>query len=101
MTMSQIYKGYMKPYPDNSPPGQFPSIQVLVLMGGFCGWLWSWWGVVLVGNCPRYIMVLVGNSWTLFLSGGNGPQWGVVLEPHEAEISSVLRKFVKNLKIYH
>ena len=51
-------------YPDNSPPGQCPTIQVLVLMSGFTGWKWSWWGVVLG------IMGLVGNSWALFLSGG-------------------------------
>ena len=25
-------------YPDNSPPGQFPTIHVLVLMNGFTGW---------------------------------------------------------------
>ena len=33
--------------------GQLPTIQVLVLMSGFIGWLWSWWGVVLVGNYLR------------------------------------------------
>ena len=26
------------PYPDNSPPGQFPTIQALVLMSGFIPW---------------------------------------------------------------
>ena len=40
------------PYPDNSPPGQFPTIQVLALMSGFIPWylvvhgenqLWSRW----------------------------------------------------------
>ena len=36
-------------YLDNSPPGQFPTVQVLVLM---CGWQWSWWGVVIVESSP-------------------------------------------------
>ena len=60
------------PYPDNSPGGQFPTVQVLVLMSGFIPWqclvgscpggeqsqgLWTWWAMVglyfyLVGNCP-------------------------------------------------
>ena len=45
-------------YPDNSPPGQFPTSHVLVPMSRFNGLLWPWWGivlgiVVLVGNCPR------------------------------------------------
>ena len=51
-------------YLDNSPPGQFPTLQVLGLVNGFtCLW-WSWWGVVL-GK-----VVVVGNSWALFLLGG-------------------------------
>ena len=33
-------------------------------MSGFTSFLWSWWGVVLG------IVVLVGNSWALFLSDG-------------------------------
>ena len=61
-------------YPDNSPGGQFPTVQVLVLISGFfihrsvlvgnspkdCGpggqWLgfiFIWWGIVLMGSCPR------------------------------------------------
>ena len=35
----------------------------------------SWWGIVLG------IVVLVGNGWALFLSGGELSSWGVVLEP--------------------
>ena len=35
------------PHQDHSPPGQFPTIQVLVLMSGLTGLEWSWWGVVL------------------------------------------------------
>ena len=35
----------------------------------------SWWGIVL------RIVVLVGNCWALFLSGGELSSWGVVLEP--------------------
>ena len=68
------------PYPDNSPGGQFPTVQVLVLMSGFIrgsglsGEL-SWWGIVLG------IVVLVGNGWALLLSGGELSSWGVVLEP--------------------
>ena len=33
------------------------------------------WGIVLG------IVVLVGNGWALFLSGGEMSSWGVVLEP--------------------
>ena len=36
----------------------------------------SWWGIVL------WIVVLVGNGWALFLSGGELSSWGVVLEPN-------------------
>ena len=63
-------------YPDNSPGGQFPTVQVLVLMSGLfrgsgpSGEL-SWWGIVLG------IVVLVGNCWALFLSGGELSSWGV------------------------
>ena len=42
-------------------------------MNGFTRW--SWWGVVIVGAVLG-IVILVGNSWALFLSGG-----GIVLEP--------------------
>ena len=34
-------------YPDKSPPGRFPTVQVLVLMSGI-----YWFVVVLVGSCP-------------------------------------------------
>ena len=35
-----------------------------------------------MGNSPRPgIVVLGGNSWALFLSGGKFSSWGVVLEP--------------------
>ena len=27
----------------------------MVLMNGFTGLLWSWWGIVLVGSCPQDI----------------------------------------------
>ena len=27
-----------RPHPDNSPPGQFPTVQVLFLMSGFIPW---------------------------------------------------------------
>ena len=37
----------------------------------------SWWGIDLG------IVVLVGNGWALFLSGGELSSWGVVLEPVE------------------
>ena len=43
--------------------------------------------VVLLGSCPDQwgivlgIVVLVGNGWALFLSGGELSSWGVVLEP--------------------
>ena len=36
----------------------------------------SWWGIIVLG-----IVVLVGNGWALFLSGGELSSWGVVLEP--------------------
>ena len=69
-------------YPDNSLGGQLPTIQVLDLMRGFIPWYSGpsgelpWWGIVLG------IVVLVGNGWALFLSGGELSSWGVVLEPY-------------------
>ena len=48
------YDCYAKSCLDNSPPGRFPVIWVLVLINDFTGWNWSWWGVVLG------IVVLVG-----------------------------------------
>ena len=34
-----------------------------------------------MGNSPIGIVVLVGNGWALFLSGGELSSWGVVQEP--------------------
>ena len=34
-----------------------------------------------MGNSPIGIVVLVGNGWALFSSGGELSSWGVVLEP--------------------
>ena len=62
-------------YPDNFPPGQFPNVQVLVLIwwvvlfrgSGSSGEL-SWWGIVLG------IVVPVGNGLALFFyQVGNCP----------------------------
>ena len=64
-------------YPDNSPGGQSPTIQVFVLMSDFIhgsgpsGEL-SWWGIV------RGIVVPEGNEWLYFYLVGNCHQWGVV-----------------------
>ena len=33
------------------------------------------------------IVVLMGNSWALFLSGGELSRWGVVLEPLERALT--------------
>ena len=65
------------PQEDNSPPYRFWSWRVVLFRGsGPSGELsWSWWGIVLG------IVVLVGNGWALFLSGGELSSWGVVLEP--------------------
>ena len=67
------------PQEDNSPPYRF----------------WSWWGVLFCGSGPSGelswwgivlgIVVLVGNGWALFLSGGELSSWGVVLEPSLAQ----------------
>ena len=43
--------------------------------GQWLGFIFIWWGIVLG------IVVLVGNGWALFLSGGELSSWGVVLEP--------------------
>ena len=59
---------------DCGPGGQwlgFIFSVVVVLVGEL-----SWWGIVLG------IVVLVGNGWALFLSGGELSSWGVVLEPN-------------------
>ena len=52
------------PYPDNSPSGQFPTVQVLVLMSALFGGNGpsgelSWWGILLG------IVFLVGNDGKL------------------------------------
>ena len=60
-------------YPDNSPGGQFPTVQVLVLMCGCIPWQWSQWGVVLVGNSPRDCGP--GGQWLGFIF----IWWGIVL----------------------
>ena len=60
-------------------------MSVLFLGSGPSGEL-SWWGIVLE------IVVLVGNGWALFLSGGQLSSWGVVQEPEKA---------TKNLQYYH
>ena len=67
-----MYISDLLPYPDNSPPRQFPTVQVLVLTSwwvvlfrssGPNGEL-SWWGILLGIVGP------VGNGWALFLSCG-------------------------------
>ena len=78
--IDSICKYILKSYPDNSPGGQFPTLQGLVLMSAFIPWKWSQWGVVLVSNSPRDCGP-GGNGWALFLCGGELSSLGVVLEP--------------------
>ena len=63
------------PQEDNSPPYRFRSWWVVLFRGSGPSGELSWWGIVLG------IVVLVGNGWALFLSGGELSSWGVVLEP--------------------
>ena len=63
------------PQEDNSPPYRFWSWWVVLFHGSGPSGELSWWGIVLG------IVVLVGNGWALFLSGGELSSWGVVLEP--------------------
>ena len=63
------------PQEDNSPPYRFWSWWVVLFRGSGPSGDLSWWGIVLG------IVVLVGNGWALFLSGGELSSWGVVLEP--------------------
>ena len=62
---------------DNSPPYRFWSWWVVLFRGSGPSGELSWWGIVVLG-----IVVLVGNGWALFLSGGELFSWGVVLEPY-------------------
>ena len=64
------------PQEDNSPPYRFWSWWVVLFRGSGPSGELSWWGIVLG------ILVLVGNGWALFLSGGELSSWGVVLEPN-------------------
>ena len=59
-------------YPDNSRPGQFPTVQVLVLRSGFSGWLWSWW---VVGGVALGIVVIDLMQWR-HVSITTMPCWG-------------------------
>ena len=81
------------PQEDNSPPYRFWSWWIVLFRGsGHSGEL-SWWGIVLG------IVVLVGNGWALFLSGGELSSWGVVLEPKQViklTIDSNFALFMKN-----
>ena len=63
------------PQEDNSPPYRFWSWWVVLFRGSGPSGELSWWGIVLG------IVVLVGNDWALFLSGGELSSWGIVLEP--------------------
>ena len=63
------------PQEDNSPPYRFWSWWVVLFCGSGPSGELSQWGIVLG------IVVLVGNGWALFLSGGELSSWGVVLEP--------------------
>ena len=54
---------------DNSPPYRFWSWWVVLFLGSGPSGELSWWGIVLG------IVVLVGNGWALFLSGGELSSW--------------------------
>ena len=66
------------PQEDNAPPYRFWSWRVVLFRGSAPSGELSWWGKVL------WIVVLVGNGWALFLSGGELSSWGVVLEPFQS-----------------
>ena len=68
------------PQEDNSSPYRFWSWWVVLFRGSGPRGELSWWGIVL------WIVVLVGNGWALFLSGGDLSSWGVVLEPSAVDI---------------
>ena len=77
-TFEQRYTQYRirtTPQEDNSPPYRFWSWWVVLFRGSGPSGELSWWEIVLG------IVVLVGNGWALFLSGGELSSWGVVLEP--------------------
>ena len=65
------------PQEDNSPPYRFWFWWVVLFRGSGPSGELSWWGIVLG------IVVLVGNGWGIFLSGGELSSWGVVLEPNK------------------
>ena len=89
------------PQEDNSPPYRFWSWWVVLFRGSGPSGELSWWGIVLG------IVVLVGNGWALFLSGGELSSWGVV-HFNTSPIYHLYVLFVENsyqarfcLEIYH
>ena len=68
------YRIRTTPQEDNSPSYRFWSWWVVLFRGSGPSGELSWWWIVL------QIVVLVGNGWALFLSGGELSSWGVVLE---------------------
>ena len=51
----------------------------ICLSGNSPGEELSWWGVVLVGNCPGECCLSGESSWLGVVLVGNCPEWGIVL----------------------